>query len=262
MMLDLFTFKNFNTYSTLVHGVSTKTSLHPYDLSLAFHTGEEVENILSNRGTLRKQVTKNNSFNFVLAQQTHSDNIYVVKQKETRGWESMEDAIQNCDALITDIKGVMLAVLTADCVPILLYDKEKEVVAAIHAGWKGTKSNIAYKTVQKMTEHFGSNPKDIIAGIAPSIGSCCYEVSKDVADHFFAYPKSLTALKDKYMLDLPYLNKEQLIHAGLDEKNIEMSNICTACEVEKYFSYRKEQGCSGRFMSMIGLNDKEYIHED
>jgi len=78
-------------------------------------------------------------------------------------------------------------------------------------------------------------------------------VGKEVAKHFFKYPKSYTIKGEKYMLNLPYINKEQLLKAGLVEKNIELSNICTSCEVENYFSYRKEQGCSGRFMSMIGL---------
>ena len=104
-----------------------------------------------------------------------------------------------------------------------------------------------------MTEVFGSNPKDIMAGIAPSIGSCCYEVEEDVAGHFFESPEAFTKQGEKYMLNLPYLNQKQLLDAGVEESNIEMSNICTACEVERFFSYRKEKGCSGRFMSMIGL---------
>ncbi len=102
---------------------------------------------------------------------------------------------------------------------------------------------------------YGCDPKDIIAGIAPSIGACCYEVGKDVAEHFFNIPESFTTVGDKYMLDLPYINKQQLLKAGLHEKEIQMSEVCTACEVTQFFSYRKEKGCSGRFMSMIGLKE-------
>jgi YfiH family protein len=188
-----------------------------------------------------------------VANQTHSDHIKVIKQQESKGWESLEDAIEDCDALITDIEDVVLSILTADCVPILLYDKNKKVVAAIHAGWKGTQAQIVAKTLQKMTEVFSSNPKDILAGIAPSIGSCCYYVGEDVAGHFFETPDAFKKQDEKYMLNLPYLNQQQLVSAGVEEANIEMSNICTACEVERFFSYRKEKGCSGRFMSMIGL---------
>ena len=93
-----------------------------------------------------------------------------------------------------------------------------------------------------------------MAAVAPSIGRCCYEVGEDVAKHFFDTPEGFTQKGDKFMLDLPYINKYQLLlMSDLKESNIEMSGVCTACEVEEYFSYRKEQGCSGRFMSMIGM---------
>jgi copper oxidase (laccase) domain-containing protein len=108
-----------------------------------------------------------------------------------------------------------------------------------------------------MKEVYGSDPKDIIAGIAPSIGSCCYEVGSDVAQHFFDTPEGLSSKGEKYMLDLPHINQQQLLNAGVIAEHIEMSHICTACEVEQFFSYRKEQGCSGRFMSMIAMKNKE-----
>jgi YfiH family protein len=147
----------------------------------------------------------------------------------------------------------MLTIMTADCVPILHFDTKQKVVAVIHAGWKGTEQEIALKTVEKMKESFNSNPKDIMAGIAPSIGKCCYEVDWNVAKHFEHIENSYEDKGEKQMLDLPYINRKQLLHAGLKKGNIEMSNVCTACEVGNYFSYRKEQGCSGRFMSIIGL---------
>ena len=107
-----------------------------------------------------------------------------------------------------------------------------------------------------MQELFNTKPHNILAGIAPSIGRCCYEVDIDVAKHFLHTPKGFTQKQDKYLLDLPYLNKLQLLDTGLIEENIEMSNICTACEVNRFFSYRKEQGCTGRFMSMIGVSSQ------
>ena len=170
-----------------------------------------------------------------------------------QGWEKLEDAVEDCDALVTDRENVIVTILTADCVPVLLYDCEKKVVAAVHAGWKGTKAEIVSKTVHKMKEVYRCEPKNIIAGVAPSIGRCCYEVGSDVAQHFFDTPEGFTAVSEKYMLDLPFINKQQLLNAGLKEDHIEMSHVCTACEVEQFFSYRKEQGCSGRFMSMIGI---------
>jgi len=217
---------------------------------LALHTDEEPAKILQNRAIIEAEFP---NMKFIVAHQIHSSNIEIIKELKTQGWESQSSVVKDCDALITDKKGVMLTILTADCVPVLLFDPIQKVVGAVHAGWRGTAEDIVFKTVLKMQESFGSNPKDIIVGVAPSIGACCYEVGEDVAKHFFDHRDSFTQKGDKFMLDLPYLNKIQLLKAGLIEENIEMSGICTTCEVDDYFSYRKEQGCSGRFMSMIGL---------
>ncbi len=252
-MLDFYRFDHLQKYTKVLHVVTTKSSDLPYAFSLALHTGEERAEIVANRNKLSKLLNTNKELHYIVANQTHSDHIKVIQKQESKGWGNLEDAIKDCDALITNVEGVVLCILTADCVPILLYDKKKKVLAAIHAGWKGTQAHIVSKTLQKMTEVFGSNAKDIFAGIAPSIGSCCYEVGEDVAEHFFEYPEAFTKQGEKYMLNLPYLNQKQLLDAGVEESNIEMSNICTACEVERFFSYRKEKGCSGRFMSMIGL---------
>jgi len=104
-----------------------------------------------------------------------------------------------------------------------------------------------------MESEFHCDPQNIVAGIAPSIGKCCYEVDWSVAQHFENIQDAYEQRDEKFMLDLPHINRTQLLQAGLKEENIELSHICTACEVKHYFSYRKEQGCSGRFMSMIGL---------
>ncbi len=252
-MVDFYRFSIFENYHKCLHAVSTKSLSEPCLFSLALHTGEDKKSIINNRKKLSLALSSNH-LHFVVANQTHSDHIYIVKKVETKGWSDISNAIDNCDALITDEKGVVLTVLTADCVPILLYDIQREVVSVVHAGWRGTKTNIISKTVKKMIDIYDSNPKDIIAGIAPSIGRCCYEVDEDVAKHFFDIPQAFEKKKDKFMLDLPYINKMQLLNVGLLEQHIEMSGICTSCEVGKFFSYRKEQGCSGRFMSMICLN--------
>jgi len=258
-MLDFYRFRHFKRFPSLLHAVSTKSSDHPYAFSLALHTGEDIKHIIANRQLLSELFCTDEKLHYIVANQTHSDHIKVITAKENQGWETLEDAIEDCDALITNIPGIVLSILTADCVPILLYDKEKDVIAAIHAGWKGTESQIALKTVQKMKAVYGCDPKNIIAGIAPSIGSCCYEIGEDVAEHFFNIPESLTAVGDKYMLDLPYINKQQLLKAGLHEEHIQMSEVCTACHVTQFFSYRKEKGCSGRFMSMIGLKENTHF---
>ena len=252
-MIDFYRFDSLEKYDGLLHAVTTRSVNNAYGFSLALHTGEEAEEIIQNRELVSQMLENNGKLHFIVAEQTHSEHIEVIKKSETRGWGSLKDAIADCDALVTDLKDVVLTILTADCVPILLYDKEKKVVAAVHAGWKGTKAEIAAKTVRRMQAVFGSEPEDIVAGIAPSIGRCCYEVGEEVAKHFFDLPEGYTQKGEKYMLDLPYINKYQLLESGLKEEHIEMSGICTACETERFFSYRKEQGCSGRFMSMIGM---------
>lgn len=252
-MLDFYRFEHLQKYSELLHVVTTKSSDLPYAFSLALHTGEDHGKIIANREKLSNILHTDKELHYIVANQTHSDHIKIIQKQESKGWESLEDAIEDCDALITDVEGVVLCILTADCVPVLLYDYKHKVVAAIHAGWKGTQAHIVNKTVDKMKEVFSSNPKNILAGIAPSIGSCCYEVGEDVAGHFFDTPEAFTKQGEKYMLNLPYLNQQQLLNAGLKESNIEMSETCTACDVDRFFSYRKENGCSGRFMSMIGL---------
>ncbi|MDD2451244.1 peptidoglycan editing factor PgeF [Sulfurovum sp.] len=239
-------------YEGCFHTVTTKESALFCQGSLALHTGEPAEEIIANRREVARRLGIGQQAYFVVAEQTHSDHITIIEGGESRGWHTAEDAVANCDAMITAQKGMVLTILTADCVPVLLFDPEKEVVAAIHAGWRGTKANITGKTVQKMVDTFGSNPKDIVAFIAPSIGRCCYEVGEDVAQHFDD-EALCDQVGEKYMLDLPLANQKQLLDAGLNAENIEMSGQCTACEAERYFSYRKEQGCSGRFMSMIGL---------
>jgi len=253
-MLDLYRFKQFENYPECIHAVSTRLRSEPYDFSLALHTGEDVKAIVDNRKKLSSLLDTDNHLHFIVANQTHSEHIEIISRIETKGWQGVEDAVSDCDALITNQKGVVLTILSADCVPVLLYDKEKEVVAAIHAGWKGTQAQIVAKTVQKMKKIYDCDPEDIIAGVAPAIGRCCYEVDKDVAKHFFIEPRSFDVRSEKYMLDLPFINKKQLLDAGVLEEHIEISDICTACDdEERFFSYRKEQGCSGRFMSMIGL---------
>ena len=252
-MVDFYRFEHLERFSGCMHAVTMKDTSAPFSFSLALHTGEEREQIFANRKMIAESFGISQEWYFVVADQTHSDNIHIVTKKETRGWESHKSAIADCDALITDQKGVVLCVLTADCVPVLLYDPKKEVVAAVHAGWKGTKLKIVAKTVQKMQKLFGCSAENIVAGIAPAIGRCCYEVGEEVAQHFFDLREAFTTREDKYMLDLSFINKQQLLDSGLQKENIKISGICTACEVERYFSYRKEQGCSGRFMSMIAL---------
>lgn len=254
-MKRLYQFESLLQENSLVHGVSQKSTNEKLLFSLALHTNEDKDLILSNRKKLASSFRDKNYY-FIVANQTHSNHIKVIEERSSRGWNSLDDAVEDCDALISNQKGLILTVLTADCVPILLYDRVQKVIAVVHAGWRGTDQEIASKTISVMQTKFNSNPKDILVGIAPAIGACCYEVKEDVASHFFKYPKALSKKDNKYNLDLSIINQEQLLAIGIQKENIQMSGICTACSVESYFSYRQEGGCSGRFMSMIGLKEE------
>jgi YfiH family protein len=252
-MKTFYTFNNLSQYKNCKHFITKKDINEKYAFSLALHTNEEKKDIITNRSKINALFPR---MQFIVANQTHSDNIKIISHNNNSWLTDIKaHAIENCDALITNEKNIMLTILTADCVPVLLFDKNKKVVAVIHAGWKGTEQQITAKTVNKMKELFQSNPEDIIAGIAPSIGKCCYEVEWNVAKHFQNIKNGYEEKANKQMVDLPYINKIQLLESGLKEENIECSNICTSCEVEEYFSYRKEGGCSGRFMSIIGLKE-------
>jgi YfiH family protein len=252
-MIPLYYFKNFSSLDSCLHAITLKSSKEPYSFSLALHTGEHKRYIVENRQKIMKQLSLNENISFIVAKQTHGDNIAIISEHKHRGWHELDSAIEDCDALITNQKGIMLTILTADCVPILLMDIEKNVIAAVHAGWRGSRAKIVAKTVNKMCKAFDCDVKNIVVGIGPSIGVCCYEVDSNVANFFKKSQKRALKNSEKYMLDLPMVNKEQLLSVGILESNIEMSHICTACEVDRYFSYRKEKGCSGRFMSMITL---------
>ena len=165
------------------------------------------------------------------------------------------------DGLITGFKGICIGVYTADCIPILLYDKKHSIVAAVHAGWRGTLSGIISETLKIMKLNHNCDPEYIVSVIGPGIGKCCFEVDKDVAIKFiekyretdsFIYPSN-----SKYFLDLQHINKEMLMAEGI--KNIEVIDICTKCN-PNYYSYRREGKGVGSQLSFIGL--REIIQEE
>jgi len=149
------------------------------------------------------------------------------------------------DALVTDLPRLAISIRTADCYPILLADSKKRAVAAIHAGWRGTAAQIVRKTLEKMESEFGTSPGDIYAAIGPGIGVCCYEVGADVSCRF--------GLEGKTHLDLASENRKQLEAAGVPLQNIEALGVCTFCDAERFFSYRREKDKAGRMTSFIRI---------
>jgi YfiH family protein len=189
---------------------------------------------------------------------TTRDHIYLPIQKHTDKvmviGESPEPVI--ADAVITRQKGLLIGVQVADCVPILLCDPEKQVVGAVHAGWRGTAEAILKKTIHVFRERFYSNPAHILVAIGPSIRQCCYEVDGEViravslASGKGAYFRTKG---DKFHLDLASANHLQALTMGIPESNVWISDDCTFCSPEKFFSYRFSRGSTGRQAGFIGI---------
>lgn len=187
--------------------------------------------------------------------QIHGEEIAIFRggrQEAENLWE------KEGDALITEIPGFAIGVFTADCLPILLFDPGKRVIAVVHAGWRGTAQGVAKKVVAKMTEIFACRREDIQAGLGPAIGPCCYEVDEPVEFAFRqrGLPWEIFAFlrrQGKWSLDLRKANAYLLGEAGVLKKNISLLNYCTACQPNLFFSYRREKGTRGRHLNFVAL---------
>lgn len=257
--LIFFYFENLANQSAITHFVSTRPggfSSPPFhSLNLAFHVSDNAELVAANREILATELNIPLS-NFVTAQQVHEANIAIVTEA-MRGTGSTDfaTALPATDSLITNIPNVCLMVLTADCVPLILFDPNKKVIGVVHAGWKGTVQLIAQKTVTVMQKQFGCSPVDIIAGIGPSIGSCCYEVGAEVIREIERnLPNRIEyILNKKGFFNLREANKNQLVQLGISEKNIEVAGICTRCHSDIFYSARKNGINTGRYGTGIML---------
>jgi len=149
------------------------------------------------------------------------------------------------DALVENTPGAVIAVKTADCVPILLVDPRHRAVAAVHAGWRGTLARVATHAVEAMRMHFSTEPRDLHAAIGPGIGKCCYVVGPEVSELFGEHGKA--------HLDLAAANRQQLVQAGVTDQRIYASNLCTMCRPEEFHSFRRDRDAAGRLYSFAGI---------
>jgi YfiH family protein len=252
--LILYFFGNLIRFKEIQHFISTRIggfSSFPYEsLNLGFHVGDKPEKVLKNRERLASAL-RIPLENFTFANQVHGNNVKIVTQElKGRGSLSYKSAIKEADAMITNVPGIYLTVLVADCLPILFFDHKKKAIGVAHAGWKGTILGIAKRTVEMLEKAFGCSPSTMHVGIGPSIGPCCYEVGLDVALQFKnIYGKGICfkGSNNKIYCNLWEANRMQLIEAGLPEENIEIAKICTSCNSRYFFSERKEKGKTGRF---------------
>ncbi len=274
----------------LVHAFSTRrggrTKIYrpgaaqdDFDLNLGFTEADRPEIVLINRKLFLGELCgEGEELSLVTIRQIHSSLVRRVRRRSG----SVEPAVLRGDGLMTDTPGMLLGIQTADCLPVLLADRKNRAVAVFHAGWRGTLARIVENGVGRMRLEFGSEPKNLIAAIGPGIGQCCYAVGEEVSDQFesqFAYAPELfrevfdqDPVKQKYPmlfmtarapghsdwgpslhLDLAEANRRQLMDSGLDAAAISIIGECTSCRTERFFSHRKEQGFTGRMMSVIGI---------
>ena len=247
----------------LVHGFSTRfggvseiagAARSRGDLNLGFTNRDTAEAVLLNRERFIGFVVppgSESSWGLVTLKQMHSSLVRRVGRAEIAERASLWG-----DGLLTNEPGVLLGIQTADCLPILIADRTRRAVGAFHAGWRGTLKGIVEQGVAAMGREFGSNPKDLVAGIGPGIGQCCFAVGAEVRDLFrarYQYSDKLFAEGQTLSLDLVEANCRQLLTAGLNPEAISTLNACTSCRTDEFFSYRAERGKTGRLMAMIGV---------
>lgn len=248
--LSVFKFESFKKYKNIVHFITTKEGW--ISGNKPRFTGDQESDYLPFRHQLAVSCDGNPD-QFIFPRQTHSDHIFVATSA------IKTNTVADTDALITNEPGIFICVQTADCVPILLFDPEKKVVAAIHAGWRGTVAKIATKTVGQMVEKFGCNPSDILAGIGPSIHLHAYEVGSEVVEAVEANFSNATALlkpsltEGKAFFDLWEANKTVLIESGIPEENIEVMGLCSFEHADLFYSVRRDGVDTGRMVSGIRI---------
>jgi polyphenol oxidase len=241
---------------------------HGGSLNLGWTKEDDPAAVLENRRRFLGAVTGGlGGFSLVGVRQIHSGIVRVVREddgaSEGRLQTAEGKAVLEGDGLMTGVPGILLGVGTADCVPVLVVDVEKRVVAAFHAGWRGTVARIVEHGIGKMREEFGSRMGDLVAAVGPSIGACCYAVGEEVRSEFggrFGYADSLFRIGDagEMRLDLWEANRRQLLDAGVGEERIAVTGECTACARDaggrlRYFSHRGEKGVAGRMLSVVGI---------
>jgi polyphenol oxidase len=280
--------RHLNQFSWLVHGFSTRTGgsspvYGKQDLNLGFTKEDSPAAVERNRDAFRKQLRlernrtasrQSSPWPLVTLRQIHSDLI--------RSVDSPFEEQPSGDGLITATPGLLLAIQTADCLPVIVVDPKHHAVGVFHAGWRGTVQRIVEKGVGEMVRCFGSRPRDFKAAIGPGIHSCCYTVGEEVRTKFesqFDYAERLfhdikesdpvrekypllfltarapghSALPSNIFLDLVEANRQQLLAGGVPARSIEWSPHCTNCNTDLLFSFRGEKGRTGRMMAVVGI---------
>ncbi|QKZ15315.1 peptidoglycan editing factor PgeF [Spirosoma sp. KUDC1026] len=237
----------FSLFPELVGAESTRhggVSPEPFSsLNLGINTADDIANVDENRRRFLSAIGAE-EFGFTSSYQVHG--LEILLATEAGRYEGY-------DALVTNQPGLLVGVTVADCVPILVYDSEKRVVAAVHAGWKGTTGKLVAKTISLMKDLFGTNPEACYAYIGTCIDECSFEVGPEVADLFEPAFRRAQLGTVKSYVDLKAANRQLLLNAGVPAAHIEVSSYSTVLNNDSFFSHRAEHGQTGRMLAVIGV---------
>ena len=248
--LHLFTFSKFIPFTEIRHGVFTRTggfSPPPFhSLNAGLAVGDDTSSTLRNRAAIAECM---DGSELVFLKQTHETSVVVFDKNAGEAPSPKNRPPFSGDAMVSNVPGKTLAIQIADCQAVALFDPEKQVIANVHSGWRGSIRNISGKCVEVMKTRFGCRPADIIAGISPSLGPCCSEFvhyRAEIPESFWRYKNN----RDHF--NFWAVTRDQLTDCGLPPQNIELSDLCTKCNDHLFFSYRQAKR-TGRFVSVIGL---------
>jgi uncharacterized protein, YfiH family len=266
---NLLLFDLFDREKEIVHFSTTRVGGVSNGAYSSFNMGnfsdDDPLNINKNRKILARMLYMDMD-RFIIPHQTHGTRVLVV-DTSFLGLDraSAIETMYGVDATITREKEIFLCVTTADCVPVILFDKNKEVIAAIHAGWRGTVGRIVESTIAEMEKQYGSSPMDLIAAIGPAINLAHYEVGEEVVNRFldngFELSDEAVSFRknpaSKPHLDLKEINRRELVRLGVPENNIEKSELCTFENEDLFFSARRQTVHSGRMLTGIMMKRKK-----
>lgn len=256
-------FKNLSATGIVKHGFSTRkggvsTGIFS-SMNLNFKRGDDPDAVMENYRRMAAALNMRVE-DMVLSDQTHTTNVRVITEEDRGKGILKPQDYSDVDGMITNVPGIVLVTSYADCVPLYFVDPVRKAIGLSHSGWKGTVGHIGQKTVWKMHEVYGSEPKDIVAAIGPSICQSCYEVSDDVAEAFranFTADEAADILLDKgngkYQLDLWKANEIVLLEAGIQKEKLQITDICTRCNPEYLFSHRIMGNERGNLAAFLGI---------
>jgi YfiH family protein len=256
--IQLIKFPHFIAAGLKTHGITTRfggVSAGPLaSLNMGRRAVDSAENIIENHRRVAETLGVSPG-SFVYSDQVHGARIREVNR------ENLAEPILETDGLMTDIPGVTLVTLYADCMPIMIYDSEHRAIGMAHAGWRGTAQEIGPKLVRAMADRYGSRPETLLAALGPAIGTCCFEVGDEVVSAF----EAMVQLKDhkhwlhwqsgKPHVDLALINTVLLTGAGVDPKAIIDTSLCTRCNPDLLYSHRRDHGSTGRMAALMAIQE-------